>query len=71
MIFLAWYNEPGEMYNQLMSMVEGNPVWDSLRANKEGKFVQLDKSLFHNKANHMYDQAYKTLAEFLYPDTEF
>lgn len=71
MIFLAWYNEPGEMYNQLMTMVEGNPVWDSLRANQEGKFFQLDKSLFHNKANHMYDQAYKTLAELLYPDTEF
>ncbi len=70
-IFLAWYNEPGEMYNQLMSMVEGNPVWDSLRAVQEGKFILLDKSLYHNKANHMYDQAYKTLAEFLYPDIEF
>lgn len=71
MIFLAWYNEPGEMYNQLMDMVEGNPVWDSLRANKEGKFFQLDKSLFHNKANHMYDQAYLTMAQYLYPDAEF
>jgi len=70
-IFLAWYNEPGEMYNQLMDMVEGNPVWDSLRANKEGKFLLLDKSLFHNKANHMYDQAYLTLAQYLYPDVEF
>jgi ABC-type Fe3+-hydroxamate transport system substrate-binding protein len=70
-IFLAWYNEPGEMYDQLMSMVEGNPVWDSLRANKEGRFIQLDKSLFHNKANKLYDQAYLTLAQHLYPDTEF
>ena len=70
-IFLAWYNEPGMMYNQLMEMVEGNPVWDALRANKEGKFFLLDKNLFHNKANRLYDQSYKTLAQYLYPDVEF
>ncbi len=70
-LFLSWYNEPGEMYDQLMDMVGDNPVWKELRANKENRFYQLDKSLFHNKANHMYDQAYRTLAQYLYPDCEF
>ena len=70
-LFLSWYNEPGQMYNQLMDMVKGNPVWESLRANKEGRFFQLDRGLYHNKANHMYDQAYKTMAEYLYPDFTF
>ncbi len=71
MLFLSWYNEPGEMYDQLMNMVGDNPVWQELRANKEGRFYQLDKNLFHNKANHMYDQAYRTLAQYLYPDAGF
>ncbi len=70
-LFLSWYNEPGEMYDQLMDMVGDNPVWNDLRANKEGRFYQLDKALFHNKANHMYDQAYRTMAQYLYPDCEF
>ncbi len=67
-LFLNWYGEEGEMYEQLMSMVEGNPVWNELRAVKEGRFYLLDKSLFHNKANKRYSEAYETMAQFLYPD---
>ena len=70
-LFLSWYNEPGMMYNQLMDMVKDNPVWEALRANQEGHFYLLDRSLYHNKANHMYDQSYKILAQYLYPDVEF
>lgn len=71
MILFSWYNEPGVMYDQLMDMVGDNPVWNELRAIKEDRFYQLDKSLYHNKANKNYDQAYLTMAQFLYPDCDF
>lgn len=67
-LFLCWYGEEGEMYNKLMEMVEGNPVWDSLRAVKEDRFYQLERGLFYNKANKRYNEAYQTMAQFLYPD---
>ncbi len=70
-LFLSWYDEPGQMYDQLMDMVGDNPVWQDLRAVKEDHFYLLDKNLFHNKANHMYDEAYRVLAAYIYPDTEF
>ena len=70
-LFLSWYDEPGQMYDQLMEMVGDNPVWQDLRAVKEDHFYLLDKNLFHNKANHMYDEAYRVLAKYIYPDTDF
>ncbi len=48
-----------------------SPVWQSLRAVKEGKVYGLEKALFHNKANKNYNQSYRTMAQFLYPDYEF
>lgn len=70
-LFLNWYGEEGEMYDKLMSMVEGNPVWNELSAVKNEQFYLLDKSLFHNKANKRYSEAYQTMAQFLYPDAGF
>lgn len=70
-LFLNWYGEEGEMYDKLMSMVEGNPVWNELSAVKNEQFYLLDKSLFHNKANKRYSEAYQTKAQFLYPDAGF
>ena len=55
----------------LLEMHKDNPVWDSLRAVKDGKLYFLDKSLFHNKANHLYNESYRTMAQYLYPDVEF
>lgn len=70
-LFLNWYGEEGEMYDKLMSMVEGNPVWEGLRAVKDGHFYLLEKSLFHNKANKRYSEAYQAMAQILYPDAGF
>lgn len=67
-LFLNWYGEEGEMYEQLMGMVQDNPVWNELSAVKNDQFYLLDKSLFHNKANKRYSEAYETMAAFLYPD---
>ena len=48
-----------------------NPVWQSLSAVKNGKVFYLEKSLFHNKPNSRFAEAYKVLAQYLYPDAEF
>lgn len=44
-----------------------NPVWQSLRAVKEGRVYYLEKELFHNKPNSRFADAYKALANILYP----
>ena len=58
-----------------MALVEtlygDNPVWQSLSAVKNGKVYYLEKSLFHNKPNSRFAEAYKVLAQYLYPDAEF
>lgn len=48
-----------------------NPVWQSLKAVKNGKVFYLEKTLFHNKPNSRFAEAYEKLAEILYPDVEF
>lgn len=48
-----------------------NPVWQSLSAVKNGKVFYLEKSLFHNKPNSRFAEAYQKLAEILYPDVNF
>ncbi len=48
-----------------------NPVWQSLDAVKNGKVFYLEKSLFHNKPNSRFAEAYQKLAEILYPDANF
>ena len=48
-----------------------NPVWLSLPAVKNGKVFYLEKSLFHNKPNSRFAEAYQKLAEILYPDADF
>lgn len=44
-----------------------NPVWQSLRAVKKGRVCLLNKELFHNKPNSRFAEAYKELANILYP----
>lgn len=48
-----------------------DPVWQALRAVKEGKIYALEKGLFHNKANRRYNESYRTMAQLLYPGYEF
>jgi len=45
----------------------GDPVWNSLEAVKNGRVYYLDKTLFHNKPNSRFAEAYRILAELLYP----
>lgn len=48
-----------------------NPVWQSLSAVRNGKVFYLEKTLFHNKPNSRFAEAYQKLAEILYPDAAF
>jgi len=47
-------------------LVGGSPVWQSLDAVKAGRVFYLDKTLFHNKPNRRFAEAYAMLAEMLY-----
>ena len=56
------------------SMVEAfkyDAKYAELSAVKNGKVYYLEKSLFHNKPNSRFAEAYKVLAQYLYPDIEF
>ena len=44
-----------------------DPVWQSLRAVREGRVYYLEKTLFHNKPNRRFADAYAALAACLYP----
>lgn len=54
---------------QIQSMYGDNPVWNQLRAVKEGRVYYLEKALFHNKPNSRFAEAYSKLAAILYPNT--
>ncbi len=56
---------------QVESTYGSNPVWQSLKAVREGKVFYLEKTLFHNKPNSRFAEAYQQLAEILYPDVDF
>ena len=43
-----------------------DPLWLSLRAVRQGRVYYLEKSLFHNKPNRRFADAYATLATCLY-----
>lgn len=48
-----------------------NPIWNALTAVKNGKVYYLQKTLFHNKPNRRFAEAYQIMAQLLYPDVEF
>ncbi|MGM9605887.1 MAG: ABC transporter substrate-binding protein, partial [Oscillospiraceae bacterium] len=55
----------------LMDLVGDSPVWQSLRAVQDGHMYVLEKGLFFNKANKRYNESYRTMASYLYPDFDF
>ena len=56
---------------QVAETYGNNAVWNSLNAVKNGKVFYLEKTLFHNKPNSSFAEAYQVLAELLYPDVAF
>ncbi len=70
-IFLTVRSDLESARADMEQTVGGSPVWNELRAVKEGRVYFLEKGLFFNKANHRYDEAYLTMARYLYPNHEF
>ncbi len=56
---------------QVADTYGSNEVWLALNAVKNGKVFYLEKTLFHNKPNRRFAEAYQKLAEILYHDVEF
>ena len=56
---------------QVEELYGDNAVWQSLKAVQNDKVYYLEKTLFHNKPNSRFAEAYQKLAEILYPDVEF
>ena len=53
---------------QVETLYGDNPVWNSLRAVKDGRVYYLEKTLLHNKPNSRFAEAYSRLEAILYPD---
>ena len=68
-IFMSEFGDTG--VHTLEDMFGDNPVWQELAAVKNDRVIALEKGLFHNKANKRYNESYKVMAGFLYPDCEF
>lgn len=47
---------------------ESNPAWSNLSAIKNNRYIILSKDLYMYKANRRYAEAYKNLAEIIYPE---
>lgn len=69
MIFLSEFGSTN--LDTLKELYGEDPVWQALRAVQEGNLYNLEKGLFHNKANKRYNETYRTMAKILYPDMEF
>ncbi len=50
----------------LASLLTDNPAWNTLTAVKEGRYVLLNKKLFHYKPNAHWAESYQTLYALLY-----
>lgn len=51
--------------------ITSSDIWGDLTAVKNDRFIYLDKSFSVYKPNRAYPEAFKTMAEYLYPDIEF
>ncbi len=54
----------------LADSIEADPAWSSLSAVKSGRYLVLDKELFHYKPNHRWAESYETLYDILYADAD-
>lgn len=65
-IVIQCHAEPEEARQTVERVLGDDPLWLSLRAVREGRVFYLDKSLFHNKPNRRFAEAYALLAELMY-----
>lgn len=61
-------SEDQTVLDKIKEEVQSNPAWSSLSAVKNDRYILLPKDLYTYKANERYPEAYRKLAEILYPD---
>lgn len=71
LIVVQGHNDPEEETAQVERVYGGNAVWQALRAVQNGRVYYTDPALFHNKPNSRFSEAYRALAEMLYPGIDF
>ena len=69
-ILIICTNDPGSTEAKIAELHGNDPVWNALRAVKEGKVYYIEKGLFHNKPNKNFRAAYEAMFGYLYPDYE-
>lgn len=60
------YDEEAVM-QKVEETLTSNPAWSSLRAVSEGNYYVVDKRLYNLKPNEKWGEAYKQMADILYP----
>lgn len=70
-IFVTTMGDIDKCKSRMEQDVISSDIWGGLSAVKEGRFYYLDKSYSIYKPNRFYPEAYKTMAQFLYPDINF
>ncbi len=71
MILIQCHSDADDAKKKIAEQYGENPVWRSLRAVQQDKVHYLSKLLFHNKPNSRFVEAYRIMAELLYPETQF
>ncbi|MDR1906302.1 MAG: ABC transporter substrate-binding protein [Clostridiales bacterium] len=70
-LILVQCHEEDDKVTALVDELYGeNPIWNNLSAVKNGKVYYLPKTLFHNKPNKKFAEAYRIMAQILYPEIE-
>lgn len=66
-IFVTNQGNTEEAMNSLEEFLTSNPAWNALTAVKENRYYVIDKNLYNTKPNARWGEAYKQLADILYP----
>ena len=70
-IFVTTMGDVEKCRARIEQDVQSSDIWGDLTAVKNDRFYYLDKSYSIYKPNRFYPEAFKTMAEFLYPESEF
>ncbi len=70
-ILVQCHNDVADCKQMIVDAYGENPLWLALQAVQTDKVFYLPKTLFHNKPNRRFADAYRILAQILYPQVDF
>ncbi len=70
-IFVTTMGSVEKCMTRMQEDIIESDIWGDLKAVKNGRFYYLDKSFSIYKPNRFYPEAFKIMAEYIYPDTNF